>query len=69
MWKQQEIKVYSSDSLLIKRRVASENHSSPSDLLFLPHVFKGRSCAQYMRGVFVFGNKEDLTIRYILIEH
>lgn len=34
--------------------VASENQGFPSDLLFLPDVFKGRACAQYLRGIFVF---------------
>lgn len=49
--------------------VAAENHSFPSHVLFLPDVFKGRSCAQYLRSVFVFWNKEDLTMRYMLAEH
>lgn len=47
----------------------SENHSFPSNLLFLPDVFKGSSYAQYLRGVLVFWNKGDLTISYILIGH
>ena len=69
MWKQQEIKVYSSDSLLIKRQGSHLRISLPRDLLFLPDVFKGKSCAQYLRGVFVFWNKEDFTERHIVVEH
>lgn len=69
MWKQQEIKVYSSDSLLIKRRGLHLRISLPRDLLFLPDVFKGQSCARDLRGVFVFWNKEDLTMRHIVVEH
>jgi hypothetical protein len=54
VWKQQEIKVYSRDSLWTSGWGSTGDHSLPNNLLFLPDVFKGRSCAQSLRGVLSF---------------